>query len=73
MRIRAYDLRFYAQEAVFQVQMLTDEETLNRAAEDALADATGLSKTDRRTELDDAKVRTRDGISRLVRAAKQHR
>ncbi|MFI2509965.1 hypothetical protein [Streptomyces sp. NPDC018972] len=72
VRIRAYDLRFSAQEALFRVQMLTDDETLSRAAEDVLADVTALSRTDSRTELDDARVRTRDDISRLVRAAKRH-
>ncbi|MGX1154630.1 hypothetical protein [Streptomyces albogriseolus] len=72
VRIRAYDLRSSAQEALFRVQMLTDDETLSRAAEDVLTDVTALSKTDSRTELDDARVRTRDDISRLVGAAKQH-
>ncbi|MFJ9749553.1 hypothetical protein [Streptomyces chartreusis] len=72
VRIRAYDLRSNAQEALFRAQMLTDDETLSQAAENVLADVTTLSKTDSRTELDDARVRTRDDISRLVRAAKQH-
>ncbi|MFH0176310.1 hypothetical protein [Streptomyces cacaoi] len=72
VRIRAYDLRSNAQEALFRVQMLTDDETLSRAAEDVLADVTVLSKTDSRTELDDARARTRDDISQLVREAKQH-
>ncbi|GAA2542104.1 hypothetical protein GCM10010423_46030 [Streptomyces levis] len=72
VRIRAYDLRSNAQEALFRVQMLTDDEALGRAAEDVLADVTALSKTRGRTELDAARVRTRDDISRLVRAAKQH-
>ncbi|MGW0613588.1 hypothetical protein [Streptomyces sp. NPDC002788] len=72
VRIRAYDLRSNAQETLFRVQMITDDETLSRAAEDVLADVTALSKTDSRTELDEARVRTRDAISRLVRAAKQH-
>ncbi|MFK4024035.1 hypothetical protein [Streptomyces albogriseolus] len=72
VRIRAYDLRSNAQEALFRVQMLTDDETLSRAAEDVLTDVTALSKTDSRTELDDARVRTRDDISRLVGVARQH-
>ncbi|MFD6172966.1 hypothetical protein [Streptomyces coeruleorubidus] len=72
VRIRAYDLRSNAQEALFRAQMLTEEETLSQAAEKVLADVTALSKTDSRTELDDARVRTRDDISRLVRTAKQH-
>ncbi|MDG9718522.1 hypothetical protein [Streptomyces sp. DH24] len=72
VRIRAYDLRSSAQEALFRVQMLTDDEELNEAAENVLADVTALARTDTRTELDDARVRTRDDISRLVREAKQH-
>ncbi|MER5582159.1 hypothetical protein ABT090_10945 [Streptomyces asoensis] len=72
VRIRAYDLRSNAQEALFRVQMLTGDETLSRVAENVLADVTALRKTDSRTELDDARVRTRDDISRLVRAAKTH-
>ncbi|WP_435613602.1 hypothetical protein [Streptomyces sp. bgisy159] len=72
VRIRAYDLRSKAQEALFRVQMLIDDEALSRSAEDVLANITALSKTDSRTDLDEGRARTRDGISRLVRAAKQH-
>ncbi|MFF5372043.1 hypothetical protein [Streptomyces sp. NPDC013187] len=72
VRIRAYDLRSHAQEALFRVQMLTEDEGLSRAAEDVLADVTALAKTDGRAELDDARVRTRDDVSRLVRTAKRH-
>ncbi|MFF5156382.1 hypothetical protein ACFY3N_09030 [Streptomyces sp. NPDC000348] len=72
VRIRAYDLRSRAQEALFRVQLLTDDETLGRAAEKVLADITAPAGTDGRTELDAARVRTRDDIGRLVRAAKQH-
>ncbi|MGW0611217.1 hypothetical protein [Streptomyces sp. NPDC002788] len=72
VRIRAYDLRSSAQEALFRVEMLTEDETLSQAAEDVLAEVTALPKTDSRTELDDARIRTRDGISRLVKAARQH-
>ncbi|MFJ4539103.1 hypothetical protein ACIP39_24545 [Streptomyces tibetensis] len=72
VRIRAYDLRSNAQEALFRVQMLTEDETLSQAAEDVLEEITALSKTDSRAELDDARVRTRDDVSGLVRAAKRH-
>ncbi|WP_255954548.1 hypothetical protein [Streptomyces odontomachi] len=72
VRVRAYDLRSNAQEALFRVQMLTDDETLSGAAEDALAGVMALPKTSRRAEFDEARVRTRDEISRLVQAAKQH-
>ncbi|MEV6506689.1 hypothetical protein AB0M61_11265 [Streptomyces sp. NPDC051642] len=72
VRIRAYDLRSNAQEALFRVQMLTNDEELGRAAEDVLADITVLPKADSRDEFDALRVRTRDGISRLVSRGKQH-
>ncbi|MEV6803078.1 hypothetical protein [Streptomyces sp. NPDC051132] len=72
VRIRAYDLRSSAQEALFRVQMLTDDDRLSRTAEDVLADITELPKADARAELDELRVRTRDNISRLVGSAKQH-
>ncbi|MER6282181.1 hypothetical protein ABT202_38755 [Streptomyces sp900105245] len=72
VRIRAYDLRSTGQEALFRVQMLTDDEALSQAAEDVLADVTALTKTRHRADLDDLRVRTRDNISHLVRAVKQH-
>ena len=72
VRIRAYDLRSHAQEALFRVQMLTDDEALGQAAEAVLADVTALSRTDSRTDLDQRRVKTRDDISRLVIASKRH-
>ncbi|WP_225834198.1 hypothetical protein [Streptomyces sp. NK08204] len=72
VRIRAYDLRSSAQEALFRVQMLTDDDSLSRTAEDVLADITELPKVDTRAELDELRARTRDNISRLVSSAKQH-
>ncbi|WP_437019478.1 hypothetical protein [Streptomyces sp. enrichment culture] len=72
VRIRAYGLRSSAQEALFRVQMLTDDNKLSRTAEDVLADITKLSKADARAELDELRARTRDDISRFVGSAKQH-
>ncbi|MEH0544982.1 hypothetical protein QA802_18400 [Streptomyces sp. B21-105] len=72
VRIRAYDLRSSAQEALFRVQMLTDDDRLSRTAEEVLADITELPKADSRAELDERRVRTRDNISRLVDSAKKH-
>ncbi|MFD7052441.1 hypothetical protein ACFWBS_33305 [Streptomyces mirabilis] len=72
VRIRAYDLRSSAQEALFRVQMLTDDATLGQTAEAVLADITALTKTETRSQLDQRRVQTRDAIGRLVRAAKQH-
>ncbi|MFE9875207.1 hypothetical protein [Streptomyces sp. NPDC005784] len=71
VRIRAYDLRSSAQEALFRVQMLTDDEALSQSAEAVLTAMTGLYKTDSRSELDERRDHTRDAISHLVRAAKQ--
>ncbi|MFI7019322.1 hypothetical protein [Streptomyces sp. NPDC050164] len=72
VKVRAYDLRSNAQEALFRVQMLTDDEALSQAAETVLSDVAALPKTDSRTELDQRRVKTRDEISRLVRASKRH-
>ncbi|MEU3995618.1 hypothetical protein AB0E76_07315 [Streptomyces fungicidicus] len=72
VRIRAYDLRSNAQEALFRVQMLTDDETLSRTAEEVLADITALPKVGSRVELDAIRVQTRDDIGRLVSTGKQH-
>lgn len=59
-------------EALFRVQMLTDDDRLSRTAEDVLADITELPKANARAELDELRARTRDNISRLVGSAKQH-
>ncbi|MER6613590.1 hypothetical protein [Streptomyces xantholiticus] len=72
VRIRAYDLRSNAQEALFRAQMLTEDERLSQLAEDVLTDITTIPKADSRAALDNLRERTRDDISRLVRAAKQH-
>ncbi|MFE2885391.1 hypothetical protein [Streptomyces sp. NPDC059272] len=72
VRIRAYDLRSNAQEALFRVQMLTSDEALSTTAEEVLADITMLPKADNRVDLDALRVRTRDAISRLVGQGKQH-
>ncbi|MGW1718024.1 hypothetical protein [Streptomyces sp. NPDC002156] len=72
VRIRAYDLRSSTQEALFRVQMLTDDATLSQGAEAVLADVTALAKTETRSQLDRRRAQTRDDISQLIRAAKQH-
>ncbi|MER7924254.1 hypothetical protein ABTY96_14190 [Streptomyces sp. NPDC096057] len=72
VRIRAYDLRSHAQEALFRVQMLTDDEALSRTAEDVLADITVLPKAADQVEFDALRARTRDAIGRLVGQGKQH-
>ncbi|GGS86311.1 hypothetical protein [Streptomyces chromofuscus] len=72
VRVRAYDLRSKAQEALFRVQMLTDDEALTQAAEAVPADVTALSRTASREDLDERRVRTREEIGALVRAAKRH-
>jgi hypothetical protein len=72
VRIRAYDLRSNAQEALFRAQMLTDDERLSQTAEDVLADISELRKANNRAALDRLREQTRDHIGRLVTAAKHH-
>lgn len=72
VRIRAYDLRSNAQEALFRVQMLTDDEALAQTSESVLTEITALSKSDTRTDLDQRRVSTRDNVSRLVKTSKHH-
>ncbi|MFJ8724642.1 hypothetical protein [Streptomyces sp. NPDC093269] len=72
VRVRSYGLRSNAQEALFRLQMLTDDETLSQAAEDLLADITTVTKAENRAEYEAIRAQTHDGISRLIRAAKQH-
>ncbi|MEU6470699.1 hypothetical protein ABZ927_22970 [Streptomyces massasporeus] len=72
VRVRSYGLRSNAQEALFRVQMLTDDEALSQAAEDVLADITKVIKAENRAEYDAIRAQTHDGIRRLIRAAKQH-
>ncbi|MER7760014.1 hypothetical protein [Streptomyces sp. NPDC097619] len=72
VQIRAYDLRSKAQEALFRMQMLTDDEELGSTGERLLAEITVIHKTEDRAELDRRRVRTRDGIDLLVRTAKRH-
>ncbi|WP_371798811.1 hypothetical protein [Streptomyces sp. NBC_01707] len=51
--------------------MLTEDQALSQSAEAVLTDVTDLYKTDSRSELDERRQRTRDGIAHLVLAAKQ--
>ncbi|MFF4710799.1 hypothetical protein ACFY2V_05250 [Streptomyces eurythermus] len=71
VRIRAYDLRSQAQEALFRAQLLTDDEELGQAAEDVLAEITKLSKANSRAESDELRVRTRDLVTGFVGRAKR--
>lgn len=72
VRIRAYDLRSSAQEALFRVEMLTDDEGLSQAAAELLEVIMTLSKVNSRAVLDELRAQTRVGISRIVGSAKRH-
>lgn len=72
VRIRAYDLRSAAQEALFRVQLLADGEFFRTLAENVLTDVTALGKAAHRQELDEVRVRTRDGVARFVEVAGRH-
>ncbi|MGW4743634.1 hypothetical protein ACWEPR_02365 [Streptomyces sp. NPDC004290] len=72
VRVRAYGLRSVAQEALFRMQMLSHDDALGVRGEALLGEITLLSKVESRAELDEVRVRTRDGIGALVREAKAH-
>lgn len=72
VHIRAYDLRSRAQEALFRVQLLTADEALGHLGESLLVSIADLHKTDSRTEFDERRTRTQEGINALVRTAKRH-
>lgn len=72
VRVRTYDLRSGAQEALFRAQMLTDDADLSRSAGDVLAEITALSRTPERARFDERRLRTLDDITRLIATAKQH-
>ncbi|MFC9591576.1 hypothetical protein [Streptomyces sp. NPDC056944] len=72
VQVRAYDLRSAAQEALFRLQMLTDDDGLGVRGEVLLEDITLLRRVGSRDELHEVRVRTRDGIGALVREAKSH-
>ncbi|MER6157277.1 hypothetical protein ABT147_17315 [Streptomyces sp. NPDC001868] len=72
VRVRTYDLRSGAQEALFRAQMLTDDADLSRSAGDVLAEITALSRTTERARFDERRLRTLDDITRLIATAKQH-
>lgn len=72
VRMRAYDLRSRAQEALFRTQMLTDDEELGRIGEGLLAEITEVPKAESPEEFERRRARTRDGIAHLVRTARQY-
>ena len=71
VRMRVYDLRSGAHEALFRVQMLTDGEMLSQVAEAVLADVTTLYKTESRADLEERRRSTRTSIGNFVSTAKR--
>ncbi|MER5821021.1 hypothetical protein ABT086_01600 [Streptomyces mirabilis] len=72
VRNRGFALRSSAQEALFKVQMLTDDETLSHAADSVLDEVNALARAESRAQLEDGRARTRIEIRRLIRSAKRH-
>ncbi|MGW6703461.1 hypothetical protein ACWGDE_01020 [Streptomyces sp. NPDC054956] len=70
IKARSYDLRSSAQEALFRLQMLTDDEDLSTRAGALLADIAVVHKTRDRADFEVRRDRTREGIATLVAAAK---
>ncbi|WP_436738453.1 hypothetical protein [Streptomyces sp. BBFR102] len=69
VRIRSYDLRTRARESLFRVQTLTADEGLGREGSRLLDVVSELHKAESRGELDEGRVRTREGMAGLVREA----
>ncbi|MFJ3641321.1 hypothetical protein ACIPRD_16385 [Streptomyces sp. NPDC090108] len=72
VRKRGFALRSSAQEALFKVQMLTEESALSRAADAVLDEVNALAGVDDRAQLEDGRVRTRAAIRQLIGSARQH-
>ncbi|WP_405556511.1 hypothetical protein OHV08_22060 [Streptomyces canus] len=72
VRNRGFALRSSAQEALFKVHMLTDDEMLSHAADSVLDEVNALARADSKAQLEDGRARTRAEIRRLIRSAKQH-
>ncbi|ARZ65761.1 hypothetical protein SMD11_0094 [Streptomyces albireticuli] len=71
-RRRSYELRSEAQEALFRVQMLTDDEALTALAWRAFERVGKLHQIDSREELEGRRQEARELIEELVNAARQH-
>ncbi|RII16954.1 hypothetical protein DSC45_14420 [Streptomyces sp. YIM 130001] len=70
-RIRTFELRSQAQEALFRAQMLTDDVALGGAAADVLDLVADLYKVESRALLDGRRSASRDAIQQLVMDAKR--
>ncbi|MFE0044526.1 hypothetical protein [Streptomyces albireticuli] len=70
-RRRSYQLRSEAQEALFRVQMLTDDEALTALAWQAFERVGTLHQIDSREELEGRRREAREVIEHLVNTARQ--
>ncbi|MEU7584533.1 hypothetical protein AB0B50_43935 [Streptomyces sp. NPDC041068] len=71
-RFRSYELRSEAQEALFRVQLLTNDEELVRLAAETLDQVADVHRTDDRGVLGERRRISRDAINSFVAAAKRH-
>ncbi|MGW8375049.1 hypothetical protein [Streptomyces sp. ODS28] len=69
-RKSSYEIRSQAQEALFRVHMLTDDDTLTRLADTAFYGIDGLNKAEDRTRLDHRRDETRAAINEFVTTAR---
>ncbi|AZM57708.1 hypothetical protein DMA15_15940 [Streptomyces sp. WAC 01529] len=71
-RFRSYETRSEAQEALFRVQLLTDDDELVRLAWETLDDVSEVHRTDDRDDLAERRRISRDAINTFVATAKRH-
>ncbi|MEU6122998.1 hypothetical protein [Streptomyces sp. NPDC047123] len=72
LRLRSYEMRSEAQEALFRVQLLTGDDELVRLAWETLDVVAEVHQTDDRGELAERRRVSREAINSFVAAAKQH-
>ncbi|MEU1018673.1 hypothetical protein ABZ383_08350 [Streptomyces sp. NPDC005900] len=71
-RFRSYELRSAAQEALFRVELLTEDDELAGLARRALDAVTDLHKARDRDELTERRVVSLGAVDAFVSAAKRH-
>ncbi|MER7790037.1 hypothetical protein [Streptomyces sp. NPDC097640] len=72
LREHVYELRYAAQEAMFRVQMLSDDPALVELSERILEHVTELHRAEDRDRLNHIRERSRQGIRDFIAAATPH-
>ncbi|MGO4749799.1 hypothetical protein AB4212_14445 [Streptomyces sp. 2MCAF27] len=67
-----YELRYAAQEAMFRVQMISDDPALVELSERIMEHVTELHRAEDRDRLNDIRERSRQGVRDFIAAATPH-